>query len=158
MSAEPDQTTVAFHEAGHAVMALALGRPVHKVSIHPNDMRLGHCELKPGAFRPTQDVVEMQVLILLGGLVAEARYSGRYAWDGAAQDLRFVRTLTSSRAGGPRQIERLERRMLQKAEHLLDQPENWRAVQRIAEELLKVTTISGRAARHLYDEVLALSE
>jgi hypothetical protein len=34
----------AYHEAGHAVMALALGRPVHRVSIQPNEDRLGQCD------------------------------------------------------------------------------------------------------------------
>jgi len=42
--------------------------------------------------------------------------------------------------------------MLSKVEHLLEQEANWRAVQRIAAALLEQTEISGRQARHLYDE------
>ena len=45
--------------------------------------------------------------------------------------------------------------MLDKAEYILDQPGVWLAVQRIAEELLLHTTISGRAARHLFDRAAA---
>jgi hypothetical protein len=143
-------TAVAYHEAGHAVLAMALGRPIQKVSVAPNDLRLGHCEFKKGLIRPSHDYVETQILIFFGGLAAEARFRGTYEWDGAAQDLRGIRELTKRRAGGEKQIARLERRMLDKAEYLLGQPELWLAVERIASELVAKTTISGRAAEHLF--------
>lgn len=154
MTSTSDQIATAYHEAGHAVMALALGRPVQRVSILPNQIRLGQCEIQKGTFRASKDVLETEILILLGGPAAEARVTGRYCLQGAAQDLRGVRKLVERRAGGSKQIERLERRMLDKAEHLLGQPAIWVATQRIAEELLARTTISGRAARHLFDEAL----
>jgi ATP-dependent Zn protease len=154
----PSEIATAFHEAGHAVMALALGRDIQRVSVQGNQLRMGQCEIKKGRFRPVKDVVEVEILILLGGLAAEARQMGDYEKAGAAQDLRGVRSLAHSRAGGPRQVERLERRMLDKAEHILDQPGVWLAVERIADELLRHTTISGRAARHLFDEATAQSE
>lgn len=148
----PHEIATAYHEAGHAVMALALGRNVQRVSVQDNHLRLGHCEIKKGSFRPVKDAVETQILILLGGLAAETRQMGHYSSEGAAQDLREVRSLTQTRAGGQRQVERMERRMLDKAEYILDQPGVWLAAQRIADELLRLTTISGRAARHLFDQ------
>jgi len=147
----PQEVTTAYHEAGHAVVALALGRPVQQVSIRPNATRLGECQLKKGAFRPTADALETQVLILLAGLAAEGRRLGRYDWDGATLDLREARSLLRSRAGRERALERLERRMLDKAEHLLADDATWAAVERIAAELLLKETISGRAARHLFE-------
>ena len=158
MAATDDELATAFHEAGHAVVALALGRPVQRVSILPNQSRLGHCELKKGTFRPSEDVVEREMLILLGGPAAEARHTGQYDWAAAAQDLRDVRALSKTRAGGERQVERLERRMLDKAEHILDKPGVWRAAERIADELIRQTTISGRAARHLFEDSVARAE
>ncbi|MCE9603474.1 MAG: cell division protein FtsH [Planctomycetia bacterium] len=152
------ETATAYHEAGHAALALALGRPVQRVSILPNQLRLGLCEFKKGSFRPSHDAIETEILILLGGLAAEARQMGDYAWGGASADLRAVRGLTEMRAGSARQVARLERRMLDKAEHLLDQPGVWDAVTRIAEELLKTTVISGRAAKHLFDLAMAQAE
>ncbi|MEX1097488.1 MAG: hypothetical protein WED34_15690 [Planctomycetales bacterium] len=150
----PDQIATAYHEAGHAVMALALGRPVHRVSVLPNHLHLGHCDFSKGAFRPTKDELERETLILLAGLAAEARRMGRYAWEAAEHDLRCVRSLTRTRAADERQAERLERRLLDKTEHLLNQPGAWTATERIAEELLRKTTISGRAARHLFDQAV----
>ena len=151
MDRSPHDVATAYHEAGHAVVALALGRPVQRVSILPNHLRLGHCELGKGMSRPSQDVLEREILILLGGPAAEARHTGEYDWDAADRDLRTVRSLTEMRAVTQRQVERLERRMLDKVEHLLDRPGVWSAIQRVADELLGSTTISGRAVRHLFE-------
>jgi ATP-dependent Zn protease len=144
-----DETT-AYHEAGHAVVALALGRPVQRVSVLPDRVRLGHCEVKKGRFKPSEDWLEREILIALGGIAAEARFSGDYSWGGAARDYRYVHGLAVQRAG-ERQAARLEQRLLAKAEHLLAHESNWRAVELIAAELLRRGTISGRAAQHLFD-------
>lgn len=150
-----DEAT-AYHEAGHAVVALALDRPVHRVSVLPNRERLGQCEFAKGRFRPTEDWIEREILIALAGLAAEARHSGSYGWEEAERDLRYVRKLTVQRAG-PRAAERLERRMLAKTENILADDGHWRAVELIAAELMKVGVISGRAARHLFDRGTAVA-
>lgn len=153
---DPERTATAYHEAGHAVMALALGRPVHKVTIVPGQSELGLqrqgvCHIKKGRTRSSKDWLEDEVLILLAGLVAEARWTGRYSLGGAAQDLRQVRRYVQMRAEGEKQIERLERRWLSKTEHHLSDPGLWLATERIANELLRTQTISGRNAKHLFD-------
>ncbi len=141
----------AFHEAGHAVMALIFGRPIQRVSIEPDQKRLGHCAVDKGVYRPSDDRLEADMLILLAGVAAEAVIAGSYNWPGAALDLQGVRRLAMMRGGAEKQAERLARRMLSRTENLLQQAGNWRAVQLIAEELIRCQTISGRAARHLYD-------
>ena len=146
----PFDEATAYHEAGHAVAALALGRPVHRVSVLPDGQFLGLCRFGKGVFRPSEDWLEREILIALGGLAAEALHTGDYAWDGAARDRQYVHGLAVQRAG-ERQAERLERRMLAKAEHLLGQEGHWRAVELIAAELMRRGAISGRAARHFFD-------
>jgi len=150
MEAHSDAAT-AYHEAGHAVVALALGRPIQRVSVRQNHEHLGVCEHRQGMLRPSEDWLEREILIALGGIAAEARHTGNYAWDQAARDQQYVRRLAIQRAG-ERQADRLERRLLAKAEHLLAQEGNWRAVELIAAELLRRGTISGRAARHLFEQ------
>ncbi len=140
----------AYHEAGHAVVALVLGRPVQRVSILPDRVRLGHCEFKKGKFKPSEDWLEREILIALGGVAAEARLTGEYAWGGASQDYRYVHGLAVQRAGA-KQAPRLEQRLLAKAEHILGQESNWRAVELIAAELLVHGVLSGRAAQHFFD-------
>ena len=144
-----DQAT-AYHEAGHAVVALILGRPVARVSILPDRERLGVCEFGKGVFRPSEDWLEREILIALGGIAAEARHTGNYSWDSAARDQQYVRRLAVQRAG-ERRAERLERRLLAKAEYLLADEDSWKVVELIAAELMQRGEISGRTARHLFD-------
>ncbi len=148
-----DEST-AYHEAGHAVVALALDRPVHRVNVLPNQERLGQCEFRKGVFRPSDDWVEQEILISLAGMAAEARHTGAYDRAAAGRDLRYVRKLALQRAT-ERQLERYERRMLAKVENLLADEGHWRAVELIAAELLRHGEISGRAARHLFDRACA---
>jgi ATP-dependent Zn protease len=153
MDQERERAT-AYHEAGHAVVAMALGRPVRHVTILPDGRFLGLCEFGKSVFRPSEDALERESLIALAGLAAEARYIGEYAWEGAAHDHQYVYRLCVERAG-ERRAERLLRRMLSKTEHLLTQEGHWRAVELIAAELLLHRSISGRTARHLFDRGLA---
>jgi hypothetical protein len=148
-----DEAT-AYHEAGHAVLALALGRPVHRVSVLPDRDHLGRCEFRKGVNRPSEDWLEREILIALGGVAAEALRTGVYSWGEAGRDRQYVRDLAVRRAGR-RQAERLERRLLAKAEHLIAKDGHWRAVELIAAELLRRGAISGRAARHLFDQACA---
>ncbi len=131
-------------------MALALGRPVQSVSILPNRELLGACKFGKAAFRPSEDWLEREILIALGGIAAEARFTGNYAWDGASRDQQYVHRLAVQRAG-ERQADRLQFRLLVKAENLLAKGERWKAVELIAAELMRCGSISGRAARHLFD-------
>ena len=144
----------AYHEAGHAVIAMGLGRSIQRVSILPKRESLGRCEFQTGRTRPSEDWLEREILISLAGLAAEARFTGEYLWDGAARDLQSVKRLAIQRVG-ERQAERLQKRLLAKVEHLLAQPETWRAVELIAAELLRCETISGRAAAHLFESASA---
>lgn len=152
--ADPRLAATAYHESGHAVMALLLGRAVHKVTVAPGQMlsgvRLGACEMRKGRLKASNDPLEDEVLILLAGMVAESQSTGQYCRQGASQDLQAVRRLLAqNRAHNERQLERLERRLIDKTEHLLGEVATMEAIRLIAAELLAKTTLSGRAVRHL---------
>src|ERR1051325_8450377 len=72
-----------YHEAGLAVLAFVLGRPVQCGSILPDRDHDGICEFGKGVYRPTEDWLEREILIALGGIAAEVRFTGIYSWDGA---------------------------------------------------------------------------
>ncbi|MEZ6128744.1 MAG: hypothetical protein R3C59_08680 [Planctomycetaceae bacterium] len=157
---QESQTATAYHEAGHAVMAFVVGRPVEKVTICPAQLqtggfRLGACKVQKGRSRASKDALEDEVLILLAGMVAESQFTDRYCAAGAAQDLRAVRRLLANRASSERQIDRLAGRMLDKTQHVLNDPVNRRAVTLVARQLLDKETISGRAVRQLFQEASA---
>ena len=156
-SPPPELVATAYHEAGHAVVALALGRPVHRVTVRPTADRLGQCEFKKGRHQPTDDWLEDEILISLAGLAAEARATGVYERAGAVRDLRFARSLMLQRAS-KRGLDRYERRMLAKVENLLADDGHWRAVEAIAAELVAKETISGRQALHLLEQAARTGE
>lgn len=157
---DPQLIATAFHEAGHAVMAIMLGRSVEKVTITPKRMpvegiRLGVCKIQKGKTKASRDWMEDEILILLAGMVAEESVTGRYCESGAASDLRIVRGLLRNRPGSERQLAKIEKRLLEKTAYLLDDDEHRQAIESIAKELLMKTTISGRAARHFYNMSVA---
>lgn len=148
------EAATAYHEAGHAVVAMMLDRPIRFVSVLPRREYLGLCGFGKAVFRPSKDWLEQEILIALAGMAAEARHTGEYCRASAERDLRSVRRLAIQRAG-ERQAERLERRLLAKVENLMSGDEAWQAVELIVAELLQRGEISGRAARHLFEQCFA---
>jgi ATP-dependent Zn protease len=147
----------AYHEAGHAVMAMQLGRTLQKVTIVPGQIqtggvRLGVCQIQKGRAKVSKDWMEDDALILFAGMVAEAQFTGEYCRQGAGQDLRMIRGLLQQRAKSERQVEKLERRLLDKTSHLLSDEQNAKAVELVARELIQKQTVSGRAVRHFIEE------
>lgn len=153
----PQLIATAYHEAGHAVVALALGRIVHRVSILPNRDRLGQCEFRKGTRKKSHDELETEILIALAGMAAEAKHTGSYDRAAAGRDLRHAHTLLLQR-GSERSKERHESRMLSKVESLLNDDSHWSAVTSIAAELLKHGIISGRAADYFFERALTAGE
>jgi cell division protease FtsH len=86
-----ERRTVAYHEAGHALVALSLpgARVPHKLSVIPRGRALGFVwEMTEDdrAVHPRSDLVD-QLAMLLGGRVAELMVFGEPS-SGAADDLR----------------------------------------------------------------------
>jgi ATP-dependent Zn protease len=143
----------AYHEAGHAVMAISLGRQLQKATIVPAKMntggsRLGAVKFEKGRSKNPQDLIEDEVLILLAGMVAESWFTGAYCERGAAHDLRAVARLLESRAPTQRKFEKLMQRMIDKTEHVLGDDVHRKAIDWVVEELLEKSVVSGRMVRH----------
>ncbi|EJT7453186.1 ATP-dependent metallopeptidase FtsH/Yme1/Tma family protein [Escherichia coli] len=86
-----ERETVAHHEMGHALVALALPEtdPVHKISIIPRGIgALGYTLQRPTAdrFLMTRTDLEHKIPVLLGGRAAEKLVFGELS-TGAADDL-----------------------------------------------------------------------
>ncbi len=86
-----ERETVAYHEMGHALVALALPGtdPVHKISIIPRGIgALGYTLQRPteDRFLMTRSDLEHKIAVLLGGRAAEKLVFGELS-TGAADDL-----------------------------------------------------------------------
>ncbi|WP_445659270.1 ATP-dependent zinc metalloprotease FtsH [Achromobacter sp. CF-sbj1-Ac2-l] len=86
-----ERETVAYHEMGHALVALALPGtdPVHKISIIPRGIgALGYTLQRPteDRFLMTRADLEHKIAVLLGGRAAEKLVFGELS-TGAADDL-----------------------------------------------------------------------
>jgi cell division protease FtsH len=89
-----EREVVAYHEMGHALVALALPGtdPVHKVSIIPRGIgALGYTIQRPteDRFLMTRAELEHKIMVLLGGRAAEKLVFGHLS-TGAADDLAKV--------------------------------------------------------------------
>lgn len=88
----PEKTTVAYHEAGHAVVGWFLEHadPLLKVSIVPRGKGLGYAQYLPKEqYLFTQEQLYDRMCMMLGGRVAEQVFFRRIT-TGAQDDLRKV--------------------------------------------------------------------
>ncbi|MBR0671613.1 ATP-dependent zinc metalloprotease FtsH [Neoroseomonas soli] len=95
-----EREVVAYHEMGHALVALALPGmdPVHKVSIIPRGIgALGYTIQVPteDRFLMTREELENKMMVMLGGRAAELVVYDHYS-TGAANDLERVTEIARS--------------------------------------------------------------
>jgi cell division protease FtsH len=95
-----EREIVAYHEMGHALVALALpgADPVHKVSIIPRGIgALGYTIQRPteDRFLMTREELEHKMMVLLGGRAAELLVFDHLS-TGAADDLQRVTDIARS--------------------------------------------------------------
>ena len=95
-----ERTVVAYHEMGHALVAMSLPGtdPVHKISIIPRGIgALGYTIQRPteDRFLMTRDELDNKMAVLLGGRAAEDVVFGHLS-TGAADDLAKVTDIARS--------------------------------------------------------------
>ncbi len=146
-----DQLATAYHEAGHAVVAMSLGRVVDQISIVRNTLRWGQMRLSRQRGRSSDDAAEAEILILFAGVIAEGLHTGQHNWQGANQDLRMIRRLIRSGTTTDRQQQKIERRLFDKCNYIIQQQSNWTAIEMIVGELQAKHTMSGRTAKIIFD-------
>jgi ATP-dependent Zn protease len=66
-----DVEVTAYHEAGHAVMAMAVGLPVTHISIEPNDLSKGSVGWQKTAEFTDEEYRQRAILIQMSGMTAD---------------------------------------------------------------------------------------
>jgi hypothetical protein len=101
---------------------------------------------------PIQDEIETQALIQFAGLISEAKWTGKFNWAGAQQDLIQIRQLARYRGASEKQVERLQRRWMDKTDYMLSDNQTWSLVEKLARELVGRKTVSGRFVANLVEQ------
>jgi len=88
---DKDREILAYHEAGHAILARKLPQsdPIHKITIIPRGMSLGQTQQLPISDQPaySKDYLRSKIVILMGGRAAEELVFNQQT-TGSQEDLR----------------------------------------------------------------------
>jgi hypothetical protein len=141
----PTAERVAYHEAGHAVVALDLGRTFKSLTIKATEDYLGCCFLRSlPSYRPdvhidrwTSSQSERLMMICYAGAAAERIAFGRVVWAGCEDDMKVAVEIAQRECGCEDEVDALCRLMKIRARQTLLQIFNWVAVEQIATALLE---------------------
>lgn len=142
---------IAYHEAGHTVMAYIMGCATKAVSIIPNhsDHSLGHHEGYGTTIKPdinmsikTKESLENKVMICLAGKIATKILTGRRDHIGGSSDSSRAANYGSYISCEIKEREALFKWLYIRTENHLKKA--WKAVEFVAAELLKREKIKGK--------------
>lgn len=165
---------IAYHEAGHAAVAMEYGRDFDAVSIEPSKDNDSAGRVAGGweeGFDPDMQrsktgddellhcaKVQREILIRLAGPAAVKRLTGRY--DNPRRGLlvpggdRHVCNVMAHAAEGLEVCEYLVAYLNKKASELVSRPHIWPMIQALAAELLRVKHLTGDKARKVMRSAL----
>jgi hypothetical protein len=155
----------AFHEAGHAVMAVLHNRILGEVSIDPSTERgtVGHVEhyLTENRVEKTrrsrsgrEGFVMAEIMIAYAGHLASGIRTGLIAPHGAQKDLALASELSAMVYEDEGTRNAFENLLWHQTRTTLQEPIKWAAVVALAHVLLAEGTVPGRRARRLIKMVL----
>lgn len=135
----------AYHEAGHAVAAFALGIPVKHVSIMPDPKRGSAGHVRLGKCRSV-DAMHKQGIVALAGEAAQRRYNPRSVRrHHGGGDRQAVADYAFERTGSGEQATLLARLWGLQARDLVEK--RWGAIHLIATALLRQSTLNAAQVR-----------
>jgi hypothetical protein len=152
---------IAYHEAGHAVVAFVLHRRFTHVSIIPDDTNLGHVRTPklPPAFQPDSDysgatrkLCEKEAMVSLGGPIAERVKIGRTMWKGADSDVKHAFDMCIYHCGNDVETNAYLNWLMERTKSVLSFGRQWAAVEALAQELVVRKYIGERLARKIVRE------
>lgn len=164
MRTERQRQRTAYHEAGHAVMRLQLGRRPTRASIKPRaaDNSLGHVAhlgtkldvdwIDPRDWR-LQRWAETEIMVAMAGGEAERIYSGRCYHAGCAADSRRVSEIVLRTEGlNDRRQLAFVTWLREKTRDRLGNSLVWLRVEAVAAALMQRETLTGAEIRQVCEE------
>jgi len=152
------EETTAWHEAGHAMMAVLCGGTIERVTIEPPDddgpVRYGDTVTRWSGMSARQ-LAEAEIRVSLAGPVAEMIYSGERIdlegveeWSGDwATAIAAARTLSKNESSARKLLNSVTDEIYQS----FDSPNAWAAISAIADDLLAHETLDHTFVRDTVD-------
>lgn len=143
----PAREFLAFHEAGHAVMAFVLGRPIRRASIRRRHGLSGHVDFEyasSGIFEVSDEhrpLIESDVLVLLAGRAAECELTLGSPPSHAGLDRENARAILGLLEDCDEVVSSWMRYLLVRAQSILQ--EEWPLVYSVARALMRDEEIDG---------------
>jgi len=154
LTLDVDLTTInAYHESGHAVMAIVLGGCVERITIEPHfddgPLRYGETITSwPWLAQdatPSKHRISAEIAVSLAGPVAEMIYlNERFSIEAIEEwslDCRTANQLASQVASSPVSKNELLRESESIVRERLNEPQTWSAVAALSDELLAHETL-----------------
>ena len=145
----PAREFLAFHEAGHAVMAFILGRPIRRASIRRRHGLAGHVDFEhatSGIFEIAAEhrpLIESDVLVLLAGRAAECERTLGSPPSHAGLDRENARAMLGLLEDCDEVVSSWMRYLLVRAQSILQ--EEWPLVYSVARALMRDEELDGAA-------------
>ena len=150
----------AYHEAGHAVVALLLGMRLRSVTIlfdeEHHNKGLCSCEPEKGLDRvdewplPRREAwANRRITFVIAGPIAEKRFTNRTNRAGSSADFDEAVRIAEKVSLSDREAERQIDWLWERANNLLAVKETWKAVEEVAAALLAQQTLTGRAVKKI---------
>jgi ATP-dependent Zn protease len=124
----------AYHEAGHGVVAHRYGHEVGKLTIVPDESRLGFFSGEGAWANGSKD--HEQIVVLYAGFAAEQKYDSSAEPGGSASDDEEARHLLQSQPE-----DTTEEHFRAESKRLVE--ENWAQIEAVATALLEHETMEG---------------
>jgi ATP-dependent Zn protease len=141
---------VAYHEAGHAVIGVAVGMPLARVTIRPrgNSLVDGKTMWRHGSRSPLLS----QVIVDYAGFSAERRIDASVRWEEGVDDHdvledKILRGQWADSEEAVADAYRFMRKVKKASAALVTR--HWKAIITVAEELLRKQTLTGKQVREL---------
>jgi len=145
--------SVAYHEAGHAVAAFALGVPVQRATIVPGEESAGHikhAKIFPRSDSPEWDTsyrnrgrAERSVIIFLAGDIAERHHNPKRR-RGDAGDRHAAIRLLDAFARSDDHLQKWFKALMQETDDIITSKRWWPKVEAVAQALVQHRKMSGK--------------
>lgn len=167
---KPNESS-AYHEAAHAVAAVALDIGFRDVSVVDDrntlgrtvlDQRWPHLRPEFGASAPLdRRVAEDWVLLALAGEFASAHHTGLepdLSSHGASADLEIAAAVAERLFAHPRDSDAFLQEMFSRAQRFVSEPLRWRQISAVAVQLARLGVLDRRQVAQIMDDVALAGE